>query len=339
MAYQYQKVFNPAPTPPASELSPGTTHGDSRAPYHYGDDESGDEIVLAVNVALVTKRPLLMRGAPGCGKSSLARDVARVLDRTYYEFTVTSRTTARDLCWRFDTVRRLSDAHSADEVRRKYVDQPARYLVPGPLWWAFEPASAGRRGIAPGDNTLGLDDLADPGVGPKTGTGAVLLIDEIDKAEPDVPNDLLIPLGSGRFDVDEIPGPPIQSSRPLLVLLTTNEERDLPPAFVRRCIVLELKRPTLERAMTIARAHFPAAKIDDDRLRILARRFDELAADAESRNLRPPGTAEYLDAIAACVELGVNSGSRAWEAATNRAFWKHADTAPPFKTESPSKSA
>jgi MoxR-like ATPase len=100
-----------------------------------------DKIELAVNVALATRRPMLLRGPSGSGKSSLARNIARRLGWWYYEQVITSRTQARDLQWSFDTLRRLSDAQAnqLETVTNSYIE-------PGVLWWAFDPVNAERRG-------------------------------------------------------------------------------------------------------------------------------------------------------------------------------------------------
>src|SRR5262245_25859214 len=100
-----------------------------------------DDLQLAIDVALATGRPLLLRGDPGSGKSSLAAYIARQRGWHYYEHVVTSRTQAQDLLWTFDHVRRLADAQS---LRRGEALDEFRYVEPGPLWWAFSPESAGQ---------------------------------------------------------------------------------------------------------------------------------------------------------------------------------------------------
>ncbi len=133
---------------------------------------------------------------------------------------------------------------------------------------------------------------------------AIILIDEIDKADPDVPNDLLVPFGSLTFVVDEtgetVTAP--AARRPLLVL-TTNEERDLPPAFLRRCVTIRLPDPTRDRLISIGRAHFPDA--DDARLGSIAGQFvPEPPVDGEAVSIG--STAEYLDAIQASLDLRIS---------------------------------
>jgi MoxR-like ATPase len=193
-----------------------------------------DRIRLAVQVALATGRPLLVRGESGWGKSSLAAASARFLGWKFLETVITSRTQARDLQWELDLLLRLNDAqaHKADPDFRKYVR-------PGILWWAFQPGQAlEQQGVF--DAARGVDTKREPFTEP----GIVVLIDEIDKADPDVPNNLLVALGSLEFRVEET-GQLVRADkgRPPLVFITTNEERELPAAFLRRCI--EIKLPAL----------------------------------------------------------------------------------------------
>ncbi|WP_054691042.1 AAA family ATPase [Desulfosarcina cetonica] len=202
-----------------------------------------EKTVFAVQVAQITERPLLLRGPAGSGKSSLAPFVAITLDHAFYPFTVTARTQARDMLWGFDALGRLNDANVSrvDEDAQKRVTDCRNYLTPGPLWWAFDPQNASRRGTT-GAETSPVPPAKDP-AGQKQSKGAVVLIDEIDKADPDVPNNLLEVLGSHRFTVHET-GDVIRDRRSPLVIITTNEERELPGAFLRRCVVLHLTEKT-----------------------------------------------------------------------------------------------
>lgn len=280
--------------------------GGRYAPYVYDDD-----LRLAVRIALATDRPLLLRGPPGCGKSTLAEDVAVRLRRRYYEHVVSSRTEARDLLWRFDAVRRLGDAHS-----NKGVTNVGLYVDPGALWWAFDPESAGRHGLA-GDEP----GAADPtGVPAEPGAAAVVLLDEIDKADPDFPNDLLVPIGAKRFRVSDL-DLPVSARHDTLIVVTTNEERDLPQAFLRRCIVHVLPRPKVDHLRKIIAAHFPGA--DGALVKEVLAQFEKIAAEASSQSLRPPGTAELLDTVRACVEMGLGPRSPEWHAVTRATLWKH----------------
>jgi len=269
---------------------------------------------LAVNVALVTGRPLFVRGASGSGKSSLARSVARILSRRYYERVVSSRTQLRDLLWSIDELQRLRDAHQQGGA----LDLEA-YIQPGTLWWAFDPVSASAMGRAV-DPTI-IDWTTEPlSIEKKAELPAVVLLDEIDKADPDLPNDLLVPLGSLQFDVTDVPGPPVAAkaeSDPLnrlLVVITTNEEREMPPAFLRRCVVLTLPSPNQESVLEqIAVAHFGDANRD---------RFRSIAAKVMASSSRKPSVAEYLDTIRASHDLDVAPDSDDWNELANLTLWK-----------------
>lgn len=265
-----------------------------------------DEIVLAVNVALATGRPLLIRGPSGSGKSSLARNVALCLNWQYYEEVITSRTQARDLQWRFDTLRRLNDA-TINQLK-----DPAFYVEPGVLWWAFDPASARRRGQS--EMIAHERALTEPGDGTgNSRAGVVVLLDEIDKADPDVPNNLLVALGSLQFTIDEI-NVEVKKTRPLLVIITSNDERVLPNAFLRRCVIMLLPPPDEERLVNIAKAHFGPR---GTRLyRSIASRIIELTKAAGPTGQSTLSAAEYLDTVRACIELKVepDSDESGWQA-------------------------
>lgn len=253
-------------------------------------------IVLAVNVALSTGRPLLVRGPTGCGKSSLARFVARVKDWRLQEATITSRTEARDLMWTFDAVRRLSDAQAAPER----VADLRHYVRPGVLWRAFDPADASA-----------LDALQEREPMAEGDSPVVVLIDEIDKADPELPNDLLVPVESGAFPVDDLPGHVVRRrdpSRAILLVITTNETRALPAAFLRRCVVLDIDPPDGIRLAAIGALHFR-----DVAPALLNDLTDRVIACAESMQRRP-SIAEYLDAVRACHDLGVRPGDPSWDA-------------------------
>lgn len=269
--------------------------GRRHIPYVYTD-----AIVMAVNAALATRRPLLLRGAPGCGKSTLARDVAIAMDREFAEKVITSHTRATDLLWEFDAVGRLSDSGPQPELAR----DRKNYVRRGVLWNAFAPPSPQR--------------------------GAVVLLDEIDKADPDVPNDLLVPLGEERFTVTDC-APPLEvvRIRDVLVIITTNGERELPPAFLRRCVALTLEDPSKDRKTLalIAEHHLKALyqekktstpPLDVELLDQIVERVDALTSPA----VRRPGTAEILDAFKACMELGITSSSPDWKTLTSVLLYK-----------------
>jgi len=265
-----------------------------------------EEIELAVNAALVTGRPLLLRGTPGSGKSTLATDVANALDRgAVLEKVVTSRTTSTDFLWELDSVGRLSDAAAGLPEARKR----APYVRRGVLWNAFAPE-------------------------PMTTRGAVVLLDEIDKADPDLPNDLLVPLGEERFVcTDTEPETPVKRSREVLVIITTNEERELPPAFLRRCVCLTLDNPLndvtekYERMKAIARVHVEKMEgqpqFDEGLLLRVIDRANRLGSLLPVATRRP-GTAEVLDAYKASLKLGLNANSSEWQTLTRVLLHKQA---------------
>lgn len=278
------------------------------------------ELELAISVALATNRPLLLRGTPGCGKSTLARDIALSRKLRFYQEVITSHTKARDLLWRFDAVRRLGDA-TFDRVKAGVLDH---YVEPGVLWWAFDPVSAATRGAGAKDVVRhGIAKAKDLGWGEVAAhAGAVVLIDEIDKADPDVPNDLLVPLGDNTFRVEET-GVSIQRTRDLFVVITTNDERELPPAFLRRCVVAVLDRPRGEQLMKITREHFPL--VNEALVLAVEREADRLACDSvKVPGARKPGTAEILDALQACHAHGITTTEHPlWKQIARLALWKY----------------
>jgi MoxR-like ATPase len=282
------------------------------------------ELHLAVEVALTTGRPLLLRGEPGTGKSSLAPYVARRLGWRYYEFVVTSATMASDLLWRFDAVRRLAHAQA------RKVKPESEYVEPGVLWWALDRRSAMSQAalagaIEPDRKTNETRDFH----------RAVVLIDEIDKAHPDVPNGLLVALGSNQITVPYLASPiTIDANRtgalalpipkavevsPIQIVITTNEERELPAAFVRRCVTYALDHPGPEDLVEIARAQFdrpeePFEAADATLALAIAKRLEALRSQAPAGSYRP-STAEFLDAFRACRTRKVvpNADDPRWE--------------------------
>jgi MoxR-like ATPase len=333
----YRKLFKPNPM-----LQDFRTQSERRS-HGVGDRRDGkvylytDKIVLAVNVAIATGRPLLVQGVSGCGKSSLAYNIARVMRRRYYEFVVSSRTQARDLLWRFDAVRRLGDAQAQRRpaVGRQQAAAPWEsyypYIEPGVLWWAFDPESARRRGRPPrakGASTPPAKDIA--AHSPEGAEGVVILIDEIDKAEPDFSNNLLVPLGSLEFTVEEIgekvrfhggAGPASAEELPL-VIITSNQERRLPQAFLRRCVILDIDDPTTDELVAIAKA--TEGERDTHIYEWVAQAMQNLVRDggAAHGRQRSLSTAEYLDAVRACVRLGRGFDLELFESVVGMTTWK-----------------
>jgi MoxR-like ATPase len=261
------------------------------------------EEIGAVNAAMAARRPLLVRGEPGTGKSQLAAAAARALGCVFISKVIDAATEPRDLLWSFDGVSRLAEAQvqgvlrgrSEEELRERLDER--RFVAPGPLWWAFDWGSA----VAQAGEVHQPEPPQWPGADPEL--GAVLLIDEIDKADSSVPNGLLESLGSGQLHPPGLAEPVVmREGKPPLVVITTNEERALPDAFLRRCLVLHLALPAdpeqlISWLVARGRAHF-----SDCAPAVLQRAAELLATDrtaARDQGLCPPGQAEYLDLLRA----------------------------------------
>lgn len=199
--------------------------------YPYLPDE---DLVEAVNLAIYLKRPLLVKGEPGCGKTRLAQAVAYELGLPYEAWHVKSTSRARDGLYTYDTIGRLRD-NQLDIIRRErheeratFADDSMHYVRWGPVWRAFRNAQR-----------------------------TVILIDEIDKADIDFPNDLLLELDERRFVIDEAQEQEVLAQEPPIVFITSNDEKDLPDAFLRRCLFHYLKFPDEKQLRNILNAHFP----------------------------------------------------------------------------------
>jgi MoxR-like ATPase len=271
----YRKLFDPD-LPPKGHSETHEIIADRAPPQAFLFDEY---LVLGINIARATGRPLLLRGASGVGKTSVARAVAWHEGWSYVQVVVTSRTLARDFLYQVDDLKRLQDAYAGLSI-----EDMRRYLVPGPLFWAFDPEYA--RSIL---TATGREALVPSGVD-TSATNTVVLIDEIDKADPDVPNNLLEPLGQLSFESADLPRPVrAQVGRVPLVVLTTNEERDLPAAFLRRCIEHRIEPPNGDKLTEIGKRHFKADFDPKHNTLVL--------------KLNPRSPAEYLDAMRTCQGL------------------------------------
>jgi MoxR-like ATPase len=290
---------------PEARFDPGTGAEPGTRGYVYHDPR----IVLAVNVALAVRRPLLVTGVPGSGKSTLAADVAARLEWSHVSTIITSRTRLEDLTARIDSVRRLADAQA------KRLKGDRSYLVPGVLWWAFEPDSAARMANRSEDIHADLRNAAE---------GTVVLLDEIDKAEPDLPNDLLAPLDLFTINV---PGfAPISAGTDVLFVITSNGERMMPPAFLRRCVVLELSDEDPNFFTAVATSHFGGR--EDSLYADIAARTLELGRLAKDERRRRPSMAEYLDTVSASLKFdqrpptATTAGTPLWAAIEEAALRK-----------------
>src|SRR5271167_4007869 len=185
-----------------------------------------EELMAAVNAAIVLSRPLLIKGEPGTGKTLLAAEIARALSKPLYEWHIKSTTKAQQGLYEYDAVSRLRDSQLGDPK----VQDIRNYIVKGNLWEAF-------------------DSEVQP----------VLLIDEIDKADIEFPNDLLRELDRMEFYVYETQVTIRARHRPLVVI-TSNNEKELPDAFLRRCFFHYIKFPDKETMTRIVDVHFPGLK-------------------------------------------------------------------------------
>lgn len=283
----------------ANQPIPLKSRGNLPERVHVLDNDS----IKAVNAALAAKRPLLVRGEPGIGKSQLARAVAKQLKRRFVQQVIDAHCESQDLLWHFDAVQRLADAQLASalgwkprEMRNKL--QLRNYIQPAALWWAFNWDSAQQQADLVKMPAPEQEEDIDPD------KGCVLLIDEIDKAEMDVPNGLLEALGEGRFTPKGFHQAVEASANPPLVIITSNGERELPNAFLRRCLVLDLTLESEDKDLISVltergQAHFlhlKDSKVLEEAAKLLRR--DRLAAD--EKHLKPlPGLAEYLDLLRA----------------------------------------
>ena len=271
-----------------------------RPAVHVFDEKS----VLAIETALGAGRPLLVRGEPGLGKSQLAAATAKVLQRKYEAETIHAGTEPRDLLYAFDAVGRLARAqllaaspgpHSEDTIEEEM--SPEAFTRPGLLWRALAPQSALEQARRATISTKATPERASKSDVPNT-QGVVALVDEVDKADASVPNALLEVLAEGRFMTPFGTEVVCETERPPpFIVFTTNNERVLPAAFVRRCVVLKLVLPSVSELVLRAGYHFP--NVDEQVRRQAA---DLLMTDREpiaKAGRQPPGQAEYLDLVAA----------------------------------------
>jgi MoxR-like ATPase len=289
--------------PPPDTLLEQPLKARPRAGFEAGVHLLDHASIHALNTALIGGRPLLVRGHPGVGKSQLARAAADRLDRALVMYTVTSRTEVDDLLWTVDLVARLAEAQLAGATRDLSRLALRGFVRPGPLWWGFEWDTAEAQCQA--HCALVGGDVAPPD--DPSPNGAVVLIDEIDKADPAVPNGLLDALGHRGFSPPGgLPRVCQDPERAPLVIFTTNEERHLPDAFLRRCFVHTMRLPEdldplVEALYVRGRAHGAIERwglpdgVVREAARIIATDRRAKDPDADYR----PGVAEYLDLLRA----------------------------------------
>ena len=216
-----------------------------------------EDLKIAVNAAVTLERPLLVKGEPGTGKTELARQVSDALGLRMIEWNIKSTTRAQQGLYEYDAVNRLRDSQLGDER----VHDVKNYIRKGKLWTAFE---------------------ADKKV--------VLLIDEIDKADIEFPNDLLQELDRMEFHVYET-GDTIRAAQRPIVIITSNNEKELPDAFLRRCFFHYIRFPDMDTMRKIVEVHHPGIK--ESLLTTALTQFFELRETSGLK--KKPSTSEVLD--------------------------------------------
>ena len=218
---------------------------------------STKDLTIAVNAAITLERPLLVKGEPGTGKTELAKQVASSLGLEIFEWSIKSTTRAQQGLYEYDAVSRLRDSQIGDQN----VSDISKYIKKGKIWNSFE-----------------------------SNNKSVLLIDEIDKADVEFPNDLLQELDKMEFYVYET-GELVQSKNRPIVIITSNNEKELPDAFLRRCFFHYIQFPDNETLSKIIKVHFP-----DIKKTLLDRALTRFFEIRETPGLKKkPSTSEILD--------------------------------------------
>ena len=218
-----------------------------------------EDLMVAVNAAVRLERPLLVKGEPGTGKTMLAEEISKALERDILRWHIKSTTKAQQGLYEYDAVARLRDG----QLGQERATEISNYISRGMLWEAFENEKA-----------------------------PVLLIDEIDKADIEFPNDLLLELDRMEFYVYETKQHVKAKVRPIVVI-TSNNEKDLPDAFLRRCFFHYIQFPDHETMSQIVEVHFP-----DIKKRLLSRALEVFYDIRETPGLKKrPSTSELIDWI------------------------------------------
>ena len=218
---------------------------------------AGDDLTMAVNAAIALERPLLVKGEPGTGKTVLAEEIATALGAPLIQWHVKSTTKAAQGLYEYDAVSRLRDSQLGDPK----VSDIRNYIRRGKLWEAF------------------TSDVR-----------PVLLIDEIDKADIEFPNDLLLELDRMEFHVYET-GETVRAGKRPIVIITSNNEKELPDAFLRRCFFHYIRFPDPETLQRIVDVHYPGIK-----KQLVAEAMRVFFAIREAPGLKKkPSTSELLD--------------------------------------------